>query len=117
MTEPTPSGAITGRPPPLALLLFAALVVALASALYLAGRSGADPAEVDALTEKYTSSQNALGMPLSEEQARCRARVYLGSRLSDGALADVRAGREPRARSEQDVTELAALASRLAGCL
>lgn len=82
----------------------------------VAGGSGADPAEVDALAKTYTSDDNPLGIPLSEKQARCRAEVYLGSDLSEGALADVRAGRQPRPRTPEDVTELTELASKLADC-
>lgn len=116
MADTSTSGAIAGRPPLIGLALLAALVTALVAALVVAGGSGADPAEVDALAKTYTSDDNPLGIPLSEKQARCRAEVYLGSDLSEGALADVRAGRQPRPRTPEDVTELTELASKLADC-
>lgn len=97
----------------LAAVALALLVVIVAEAL----GSRADPAEVQDIADRYAESTNALAIPVSEKQAKCRAEVYLESDLSDAALNDVRAGREPRPATERDSEVLAALAGSLAECL
>lgn len=79
--------------------------------------SRADPAEVQEIADQYAESTNALAIPVSEEQAKCRAEVYLESNLSEAALDDVRAGRAPRPSDDRDSKILADLASQLAECL
>lgn len=85
--------------------------------LVVAGCSGADPADVAKVADQYTGSTNPLAVPVTEDQARCRAETYLESDLSDGALDDVRAGRQPVARTKEDAKVLTALAEELAACV
>ncbi|WP_182378674.1 hypothetical protein [Nocardioides sp. WS12] len=85
--------------------------------LVLAGCSGADPADVAKVADQYTGSTNPLAVPVTEDQARCRAEAYLESDLSDSALDDVRAGRQPVARTKEDAKVLTALADELAACV
>lgn len=103
---------------PLAAVVLAGLAVALGIvAVVVTLNSQADPAEVKRIAEHYAEPDNALGVPLTQSQAECRATVYLESDLSDAALDDVRAGREPRAANTSDTEVLTDLASELAKCL
>lgn len=92
------------------------LALVVAAGMVLGGCTGADPAEVSAVADKYTGSANPLSVPITDTQARCRAEAYLESDLSDGALDDVRAGKPPTPRNDRDVEVLAELATVLAEC-
>lgn len=89
----------------------------LLCATALGGCSGADPAEVTSVAEKYASSDSPLSVPITNRQARCRAEVYLASDLSDGAMTDVREGRQPTPRDDKDAEILRDLADELVDCM
>ncbi len=96
---------------------FCGILAAAAGLSALTGCSGADGAEVSSVAEKYTGSENPLSVPITKRQAECRAEVYLESDLSDGAMDDVRAGKQPTARNAEDVAVLRELADELITCL
>jgi len=99
------------------LFIAMALLMLLAAAI-IALRSGPDHHEVAKAAEPYTQeSDNPLAVPLSDDQAECRARAFLRSDLSDGALDDVRNGQQPRPRNQHDIDVLNELAEVLADCL
>lgn len=83
----------------------------------LSGCSGADHEEITSVADKYRDAENSLSLPITQRQAECRAEVYLESDLSDGAMDDVWAGKQPAARNEDDVEVLLELADKLADCL
>lgn len=96
------------------LPLFAPYAVAAALLLSTSGCSeSADPAEVADLASRYTSSANPLGVPLTADQAECRAKMLLESDLSEKALEAIRAGKAPKISSEHDIEVMRDLADDL----
>jgi PBP1b-binding outer membrane lipoprotein LpoB len=88
---------------------------ALTLALITSGcTTTADPAEVQDLAQALTEETHALGIPETDTQAECRARLYLESDLSDEAIDAIRNGAPPAPKTEKDIETLRELADKIA---
>jgi hypothetical protein len=76
----------------------------------------ADPKDVDAIADKYTSAstENPLAVPLSTDEARCRATVILESDLSESALEAYKQSGTLTAPEKDDAKVLQELADKIA---
>lgn len=90
-------------------------ILGIATAVLLVGCGpSADPEEVDAIAVVLRSDDSPLGMPVTEDQAECLARIYLESGLSDEAISRLKDGQPLAPATEDDAKAVSKLAGQLA---
>ena len=93
----------------------AGLALALLTGLVaLSGCSGADPKDVAQIADADSASDGPLAIPLDQDLAECRARIYLESDLSDEAIAAIKQGEPPAPKTKEDIEVLTQIAEDIA---
>lgn len=97
-------------------LIYATVTLTLAMSA-CTGRS-AEPSDVDAVAKNLVGADSIVGFPLKKDQARCFAKVYLESDLSDQAISSLKAGKPLAPKTAKDSQVIAELSGKLSdNCL